>query len=274
MVKKNPEHQVSQPSDETEILPGSTTVVEAPQTVGHIQAAPDEETKPDATPADTPESKQPESAGATQALPTHPKPRTATPIGRSTSPLSVDSHQLAENRDRPSGRDKDTQPNPVMSPDRSTGPQSAESQTPRFVTTPMDKELPLPRSGMPSWVWALAGAAVTLLLVAGVWFFFLRPASEQSQEAPPPEAASAGALAEAPAETPKAAVVVEVPPALRPYLDKARKGDAKAMTMLAVMYCNGLNVRQDKTEGRKWYEKAAGAGNPTAKKWLADNPEK
>jgi TPR repeat protein len=60
----------------------------------------------------------------------------------------------------------------------------------------------------------------------------------------------------------------ETPAALRPYMEKAREGDAKSMHMLAVMYYNGLNVRQNREEGLKWYHKAAEAGSDAARKEL------
>jgi TPR repeat protein len=59
-----------------------------------------------------------------------------------------------------------------------------------------------------------------------------------------------------------------VPPTLRPYLAQAQSGDAKAMHMLAVMYWNGLNVRQDREKGLEWYHKAANAGSTAAQETL------
>jgi hypothetical protein len=60
----------------------------------------------------------------------------------------------------------------------------------------------------------------------------------------------------------------EMPPALRPYYDRASAGDASAMRMLGTMYYNGLNVRKDKLEGLRWYRKAAAAGSVAARKDL------
>jgi TPR repeat protein len=60
----------------------------------------------------------------------------------------------------------------------------------------------------------------------------------------------------------------EVPPALRPYYDRAGTGDASAMRMLGTMYYNGLNVRKDTKEGIRWYRKAAAAGSVAARKDL------
>jgi TPR repeat protein len=59
-----------------------------------------------------------------------------------------------------------------------------------------------------------------------------------------------------------------VPPALRPYYERAVTGDASAMRMLGTMYYNGLNVPQDAREGIRWYRKAAAAGSVAAKKDL------
>ncbi|BDU77661.1 tetratricopeptide repeat protein [Mesoterricola sediminis] len=60
----------------------------------------------------------------------------------------------------------------------------------------------------------------------------------------------------------------EVPPPVRPYLDLAKEGDPSAMRMLGTMYYNGLNVRQDRREGIRWFRKAAKAGSVAAKRDL------
>jgi TPR repeat protein len=60
-----------------------------------------------------------------------------------------------------------------------------------------------------------------------------------------------------------------VPPEVRSYLDQAKAGDGKAMHMIALMYWNGLNVRQDRVKGLEWYRKAAAAGDKAAQKELA-----
>lgn len=59
-----------------------------------------------------------------------------------------------------------------------------------------------------------------------------------------------------------------IPPALRPYYDRAVTGDPSAMRMLGTMYYNGLNVAQDTKEGLRWYRKAAAAGSVAAQKDL------
>jgi TPR repeat protein len=40
------------------------------------------------------------------------------------------------------------------------------------------------------------------------------------------------------------------------------------MHMIAVMYWNGLNVRQDRVKGLEWYRKAAAAGSTAAQATL------
>ena len=60
----------------------------------------------------------------------------------------------------------------------------------------------------------------------------------------------------------------DMPPVLRPYLDRAAQGDSGAMRMLGTMYYNGLNVRQNKKEGIRWFRKAAAAGSVAARKDL------
>ena len=60
----------------------------------------------------------------------------------------------------------------------------------------------------------------------------------------------------------------DVPPALKPYLERAEEGDASAMRMLGTMYYNGLNVRKNKVEGIRWFRKAAEGGSVAAQKDL------
>ncbi|HLO68651.1 MAG TPA: hypothetical protein VK188_16625 [Holophaga sp.] len=60
----------------------------------------------------------------------------------------------------------------------------------------------------------------------------------------------------------------EVSPSVRPYLERARQGDAEAMQMLGTMYYNGLNVRQDRKEGIRWFRRAAKAGSVAARRDL------
>ncbi len=130
-------------------------------------------------------------------------------------------------------------------------------------------ELPTPgRKRVPLWGWVSLGTLVLLLGLGSV--YFLRPellglgtaetrteesaSQEADPSAPPPQIS----------ETP----VVEVPPALRSYVEKADKGDAAAMRMLGVMYYNGLNVPKNEQEGLKWYRKAADHGSKAAQKEL------
>ena len=90
--------------------------------------------------------------------------------------------------------------------------------------------------------------AILILGVAGGFFFF---------------DATAPWLRLGPVQDPAA-----VPPALRPYLDRAEEGDATAMRMLGTMYYNGLNVRKNKQEGIRWFRKAAASGSVAARKDL------
>jgi TPR repeat protein len=94
--------------------------------------------------------------------------------------------------------------------------------------------------------------AVLVLGAAGVWIYRARPVA-------------------APAAGPGSSAPETVPPELRPYLDQAKLGDAKAMHMIALMYWNGLNVRQDRVKGLEWYRKAAAAGSTAAQQFLKDN---
>jgi len=52
--------------------------------------------------------------------------------------------------------------------------------------------------------------------------------------------------------------------ALKLALPRAENGDGAAQTLVAEIYANGLGVRQDPDEARKWYEKAAEQGVPDA----------
>jgi TPR repeat protein len=93
------------------------------------------------------------------------------------------------------------------------------------------------------------GGAVAVLILGGavVSYLRMRPAPEvQGADAAHPD----------------------LPPALRPYLDRAQAGDPSAMRMLGTMYYNGLNVTQDTREGIRWYRKAAAAGSAAARRDL------
>jgi hypothetical protein len=105
-------------------------------------------------------------------------------------------------------------------------------------------------------LWVVLGICVVLGGGTAAWFLWpkLRPAADSS--VPSKQASSQP-------ET--------VPPELRTYMEQAKGGDAKAMHMMAVMYWNGLNVRQDRVKGLEWYRKAAAAGSTAAQQFLKDN---
>lgn len=103
-----------------------------------------------------------------------------------------------------------------------------------------------------------AGAALCLLVLAGgAAYWFLRPEPED------------GIVNDVLLPLPPTPAPETVPPELRSYLDQAKGGDARAMHMIALMYWNGLNVRQDRVKGLDWYRKAAAAGDKAAQKELA-----
>lgn len=124
---------------------------------------------------------------------------------------------------------------------------------------------PAPQKRAPWWGWAL-GAAVLLGVGFGGTLVVLpmlrkeKPATDVPAVAPSPSPAAA-----APPEAPPPVVI---PPNLRPYYDKAEKGDAAAMRTLGVMYFYGMNVPKNTEEGLRWYRKAAEAGSVAAKKDL------
>jgi|GEM_PF-2011800 hypothetical protein len=60
----------------------------------------------------------------------------------------------------------------------------------------------------------------------------------------------------------------DIPPALRPYYDRALAGDASAMRTLGSMFCTGQNVPRDIEAGISWYRLAAAAGELDAVKDL------
>ena len=122
------------------------------------------------------------------------------------------------------------------------------------MAEPTATQQPTTGGSRPRWVGA---GIVVLLLAAGgtTWYLW-----------PQPQAGSAEALSEAPPGAP--ASNEAVPPELRAYMEQARGGDAKAMHMMALMYWNGLNVRQDRPKGLDWYRKAAAAGDQAAQKEL------
>ena len=152
------------------------------------------------------------------------------------------------------------------------GPEAAPADPDRTLAAPMVASAPertvqaavRPRR---RWLpWAGLAAACLVLGAAGA-ALLLRPdllgLGQAAAPVPAPEEAAPQASAE---ETPN--VAREVPPALRPYLERAGRGDAKAMYLLAVFYTQGVNVPQDPSEGRRWLRKAAEAGHAGAQKEL------
>lgn len=86
------------------------------------------------------------------------------------------------------------------------------------------------------------------------------------QRTPPaPPQAPAPVMAAAPVPPPPAGTPEAFQAALKPYLDAARAGDTNAMRMLGAMYYHGLDLPRDRTEGLKWYRKAAESGSNVAK---------
>lgn len=152
------------------------------------------------------------------------------------------------------------------------GPEAAPADPDRTFAAPMVASAPertvqaavRPRR---RWLpWAGLAAACLVLGAAGA-VLLLRPDLLGLGQAAAPVPAPEEAVPQAPAEeTPN--VAREVPPALRPYLERAGRGDAKAMYLLAVFYTQGVNVPQDPSEGRRWLRKAAEAGHAGAQKEL------
>ena len=133
-----------------------------------------------------------------------------------------------------------------MPPD-DTGPRRSNLDTQPIPVgePPLPPELRRRRRILRTW----AGGAAAVLILAGAVASYLR-------------------MRPAPAAPGEDAAGPEAPPALRPYLERARTGDASAMRMLGTMYYNGLNVPQDTKEGVRWYRKAAAAGSVAAQKDL------
>jgi hypothetical protein len=132
--------------------------------------------------------------------------------------------------------------------------------------TPTQRSIPSHKpkaSGSSLKLWIGLGVLL-LLITGGAAYGFLRPTSETREENTSTQT-STGA---------NAATPESVPPELRPYMDQAKAGDAKAMHMIALMYWNGLNVRQDRVKGLAWYHKAAAAGSTAAQQFLKDSGEK
>ncbi|HNX94317.1 MAG TPA: hypothetical protein PKL14_04080 [Holophaga sp.] len=161
-----------------------------------------------------------------------------------------------------------TQPIPIL---------GSTLEKPPLEAQPTASESAHPK-GLPAWAWAIGGAGIAVALSVAVWFIWgpglapFRSSEEGSSAAAEAERQPTASLQESPAapppQTDSPVTSAEVPAELRAYFDKATQGDAKAMHMLAVMYYNGLNVRQNREEGLKWYRKAAEAGSQAAQKEL------
>lgn len=143
-------------------------------------------------------------------------------------------------------------------------PEPPETRSPQLpggdATQAMPAKDPVPapsRTSGRGWVlWLVLGLVGLGAAGAAAYGFLLRrtaPLAEQAESS-------------ANASTPEA-----IAPELRPYMDQAKAGDAKAMHMIALMYWNGLNVRQDRAKGLEWYRKAATAGSTAAQQFLKDN---
>jgi len=134
----------------------------------------------------------------------------------------------------------------------------SEAQAPSRAAGSRTEVLPVLASAPPSggvlkrWL----GLAACLLLAGVAVWWFLRPKPQEDAGTGVPVRAQAPPAAE------------PVPPELRPYLDRAARGDAQAMHMIALMYWNGLNVKQDRVKGLAWYRKSAEAGDKAARKEL------
>lgn len=141
-----------------------------------------------------------------------------------------------------------TQAMPVQTPPRGKTADIPPTLLPQPDTQGSARPITSTRS---PWLWPAVGIAL-LAAWAAIWLLWRDP-GERAEEVPP-QAASASAA--------------PVPPELRPYMDQAKSGDPKAMHMIALMYWNGLNVRQDRVKGLDWYRKAAAAGSSAAKETL------
>lgn len=128
-------------------------------------------------------------------------------------------------------------------------PQGAGSRT---EVLPVRAPAPPSGGALKRWL----GLAACLLLAGLAAWWFLRPKPREDAGTGVPVQAQAP-----PASEP-------APPELRPYLDRAARGDAQAMHMIALMYWNGLNVKQDRVKGLAWYRKSAEAGDKAARKEL------
>lgn len=116
------------------------------------------------------------------------------------------------------------------------------SPKPGNTTSPHPSRLP----------WIIAGI-IGLGCIAGASMLWFHPGLFGLTRAVPPVEASPD----------------EIPAVLVPYLERAKAGDTKAMRMLGTRYTYGLEVPANPRLGRSWYQKAADAGDATAKAELA-----
>lgn len=173
-----------------------------------------------------------------QPLPVAPEPE------RGTQPLFVASAAV-QNLEPPKEHGR-TQAMPIPT---LVFPAASQPTQAMPVGLPPAPAAPARRSALP---WILGGAA-GLLCLAAAGMLWLRPDWLGAPRATPP--------LDPPAE--------EVPVVLRPYLAQAQTGDTRAMRMLGARYTYGLDVPRDPLLGRRWYQKAADAGDATAKAELA-----
>jgi hypothetical protein len=97
--------------------------------------------------------------------------------------------------------------------------------------------------------------AVVVVLIGGLWAINMGWIGGGTPSAKP-------VAAPAPAEG------ARLPESMRPAFEKALAGDPNAMRYLGVCYVNGLGVPVDRSEGLKWYRRAAAAGSSAAQQDL------
>ncbi len=121
-----------------------------------------------------------------------------------------------------------------------------------------------PRVPLCCWV-AVISSLTSVVLAVLLW---LRTPPAAPPPAAPPLAAAAAAVPAATAPALPAGSPEAFQAALKPYLDAAQAGDTNAMRMLGAMYYHGLDLPRNRTEGLKWYRKAAESGSKVAQEEL------